>query len=84
MSEPYSYGVAITPSNTVDFTARGNTSDLLCDAIYIGGSGVVVVVFQDGTAVSFTCGSGQVLPVKAKRVNSTSTTATLMVALYDN
>lgn len=72
----YNKGVAITKSDTDNF------ADGLCDAIYVGGAGVVVVVFQDGSTASFTCIAGQVLPVRAKRVNSTNTTATLMIALY--
>lgn len=81
-NQGYKKAVSITPSDTVDFLAQG-TSDNLCSAIYVGGAGVVVVVFQDGSTASFTCIAGQVLPVKAKRVNSTSTTATLLIALYD-
>jgi diaminohydroxyphosphoribosylaminopyrimidine deaminase/5-amino-6-(5-phosphoribosylamino)uracil reductase len=46
------------------------------------GAGIVVVVFEDGTAVNFTAVAGQVLDLKCIRVNSTTTTATLMVALY--
>ena len=45
-------------------------------------TGIVVAVQEDGTAVSFTCAAGDILPIAAKRVNSTTTTATLMVALY--
>ena len=78
----YGKAVAITPSNTVNFLNEG-TANAVCSAIYVGGAGVVVVVFQDDSAISFTCIAGQILPVKAKRVNSTSTTASLLVALYD-
>jgi len=41
-----------------------------------------VAVLQDDSTVNFTCVAGQVLPIRAKRVNSTTTSATLMVALY--
>lgn len=77
----YTKAVAIVKSDTVDFVAEG-TRDNLCSAIFVGGAGIVAVVFQDGSVVNFTCVAGQVLPVAAKRVNSTNTTATLMVALY--
>lgn len=76
---PYAVAVAITKS---DSTNIAGPVGQLTDAIYVGGAGVVVVVMQDDSTVSFTCIAGQVLPVKAKRVNSTSTTASLMVALY--
>ncbi|CAB4187147.1 hypothetical protein UFOVP1601_51 [uncultured Caudovirales phage] len=71
----YNVSTAITKSDTVNF-------DRLTDAIFVGGAGIVVVVFEGGEAVNFTCVAGQILPVRAKRVNSTTTTATLMVALY--
>ena len=72
----YNKGVAITKSDSADF------SQGLCDAIYVGGAGIVVVVFEDGSTANFTAVAGQILPLRAKRVNSTTTTATLMVALY--
>lgn len=78
----YRKGVSITPSDTVDFVRQG-TSDNLTAGIYVGGAGIVQVVFQDGSVVPFTCVAGQILPVAAKRVNNTSTTATLMVALFN-
>ena len=67
---------SITKSDTVDFP------DGVCDAIYVGTAGVVVVVREDGTAVPFTAVAGGILPVKARRVNNTDTVPTLMVALY--
>lgn len=79
VDNPYARFVAITPSDSTNIQA---SNDFLTDAIYVGGAGVVVVVGQDDVAVSFTCVAGQVLKVRAKRVNSTSTTATLLVALY--
>jgi len=66
----------ITKSDTVNFT-RG-----ICDAIYVGGAGIVVAIQQDGTARSFTAVAGEILPIAAIRVNSATTSATLMVALY--
>jgi len=73
---PYNTSEPIVKSDTVNFV-RGP-----CDAIYVGGAGIVVVVWPNDRTEAFTCVAGQILPVKAKRVNSTTTTATLMVALY--
>lgn len=78
----YRKAVAITKSDTVNFPNQG-TSDNLTSAIYVGGAGIVQVVFQDGSTCDFTCVAGQILPVQAKRVNSAVTTATLMIALYN-
>ena len=67
---------AVTPSDTVDF-------DDLARALYIGGAGNVVAVRHDGTTVTFAgVQAGTVLPIAVRRVNSTSTTATSIVALY--
>lgn len=73
---PYARAAAISKSETVDIPTG------LTNAIYVGGAGIVAVVFQSGDEVQFTCTAGQILPVKAKRVGSTNTTATLMNALY--
>lgn len=64
-------------ANIEKFTQHGPT-----DAVYVGGAGVVAAVLPDDSVVNFTCVAGQVLPVTVKRVNSTNTTATLMVALW--
>ena len=77
---PCSQARAITKSDTVNFDENLNGG--LSDAIYVGGAGIVVAVFQDGSTANFTAVAGQVLPLRIKRVNSTTTTATLMVALY--
>jgi hypothetical protein len=75
----------ITKSDTLNFDGTPSTKPeraFACDAIFVGGAGVVVAVQQDGTIGAFTVVAGEMLPIKAIRVNSTDTTATLMVALY--
>lgn len=50
---------------------------------YVGGGGNIVLVGSDDVAVTFSAvPAGTILPCGAKRVNSTNTTATLIVALY--
>ena len=67
---------AITKSDTVDFP-------YLVRGIYVGGAGNVVAITEGGEAVTFSSvGAGSILPVKARRVNSTNTTATNMVGLF--
>jgi len=67
---------AVTPSDSTDLTT-------LARAIYVGGAGNVVAVQHDGTAVTFTAvPAGTVLPIAIRRINSTSTTATAIVALH--
>jgi hypothetical protein len=73
----YPRAVAITPSDTVDFVEG------VCDAIYVGSGGAVVVVLDNTATISFAgVPTGTVLPIRARRVNSTSTAASSLVALY--
>lgn len=80
-NQRYNKAVVISKSDTVNFTPQG-TGRLLCDAVYVGGAGIVAAIFEDGTEVDFTAVAGEILPIAIKRVNNTNTTATLMVALY--
>lgn len=77
---------AITPSDTVNFDGSTGIGPTVatCDAIFVGGAGVVVAVQSNGRAVAFTAAVGEILPLQAIRVNSTSTAATLLVALFQN
>lgn len=77
-SAPFVSAAAVTPSDSADLPG-GMTRGL-----YIGGSGnAVLILANDSAAVTFTgLVAGSVLMVRAKRVKSTSTTATSIVALY--
>jgi hypothetical protein len=84
----YNRGVAITASDTVNFdgstySASPSTKAIPAEAIYCGGAGVVVAVFPNGSTADFTVTTGQKLAYTTIRVNSTSTTASGMVALYE-
>lgn len=82
----YTYAAAIVKSDTVDQPQVGSNVAAggvpIFDAIYVGGAGIVVVALIDNTTQQFTCVAGQVLPIKGRRVNNTTTSATLMLALY--
>jgi len=73
--DPYNVWVSVNASDTVDLPA-------LTDAVWAGGNGVIVAVSQDNTAVSFHCKTGDMIPIKVKRINATGTTLTNVVALY--
>ncbi len=77
----YNQFQAITKSDTVNIEQYVDAGRLT-DAVYVGGAGIVVAVSQDGKTANFTAVAGEILPIAVKRVNSTTTTATLMVALY--
>lgn len=70
------FAVAVTKSDSVNLTYAFR-------ALWIGSGGDVVVVMQDGSAITFkNCADGSMLPVRGIRVNSTGTTASDIVALY--
>lgn len=76
MLQSYNIWAAITPSDTVDITRPTN-------AILIGGTGDVAAVMQNGSVVTLkTLPAGACVPIACRRVNATGTTATNLVALY--
>ncbi len=67
---------AVTPSDTI--AIKGGPAR----SLYVGGAGNLVANNENGVAVTFTAvPAGSVLPIATTRVNSTSTTATAIVAL---
>lgn len=71
---------AVTASDNADLTPG-------CRGLHVGGAGDVAGVLVDAaggsSAVTFKgCTAGQVLPYAFRRVYSTNTTATNLVALY--
>ena len=68
--------VAVTPSDSTNLSFDTR-------AIYVGTSGNVVAVFCDDSTVTFAnVPAGTILPIIVKRINSTSTTASNIVAIY--
>ena len=66
---------AITTSDSANFTTNARS-------IYVGGAGDVTIVTPANTVVTFKAVPvGSILPVQAKRVNATATTATSLVGL---
>ncbi len=75
-TQAYGFTATITKSDTVNLPYG------IADAVYVGGAGDIVVVYQNGFTDTITCVAGAVVPIRAKRINSTSTTATDLHALY--
>lgn len=72
---PAAHAEAVTPHDSTNL-------DREMEGLYIGGAGDVVVVMPDDSAITFAgVPAGTILPVRAKRVNATNTTATNIVAL---
>ena len=79
-TRPSGYFAAITPSDSADLPLYWNEWPR---GLYVGGDGNVSAVRVDGVAVTFAgAKAGTVIPISVKRINSTSTTATNLVALY--
>jgi len=80
VSENYGSYFAITKSDTV------NIPQGITDAIYVGAAGatgtLVAVMETDVTATFVGLAAGTVLKIRAKRVNSGTTTTSSMIALY--
>jgi hypothetical protein len=77
VSAPARYTVAVTPSDTTDLTD-------LPKAIYVGGGGdIALMAAADNTARIFKAAqAGSILPIRARRILVTGTTATNLIALY--
>lgn len=71
---PYIGAFAITP-------ADATTISRMTRAVYVGGAGTLAVLMADGSAANFTCVAGALLPIRVTQVQSTGTTATLIVGL---
>lgn len=51
--------------------------------IWVGGAGDMAVTFEDGTTATLSgIAAGSLIPVQCTQVNTSGTTATLMVALF--
>lgn len=73
---PASGGFAVTPSDATVFSQPTR-------AIYVGGAGAVAVRLLDGTTLTFSAVPvGTMLHIRADKVLSTGTTATLILGLY--
>lgn len=74
---PARHAFAVTPSDSADLTPRFATKGL-----FVGGAGNLNIDTMDGKTVLMTgIPAGAFVPVQVKRVRSTSTTATNIVAL---
>ena len=74
-TSPATIAEAVTPSDSTDLT---NVSR----ALWVGGAGNISVIMANGSTVLFSgIAAGTMLPLRVSRVRSTSTTATLIVAI---
>lgn len=75
-ASPYRRGFAITPHDTNELTA-------VTRAIHVGGAGNIALTTVGGDSFTLTgLAAGDWVPVQAKIVKSTGTTATSLIGLY--
>lgn len=56
---------------------------VLAAAIYVGGTGNVALVTENGVAVVWpSCPAGMLIPCRCRRINATGTTASGLVAVF--
>jgi hypothetical protein len=78
ITDPASVGVAVTPSDTVNISA----DSMRCRGIYVGTGGSLSILMDNGSVTFANVPTGSLLPIRTRRVNSTGTTATDLVALF--
>lgn len=76
LQQPFKRAAAVTPNDNTDLAHEAH-------ALFIGGAGNAVVITSGGDTVTFNgLTAGSTLLVRCKRVKSTSTTATNILALW--
>lgn len=81
---------AVTPSNSKDLTdATGDAMSFYARSLYVGATGDLKVIMaaskDDAVTVTYVgVPAGALLPIQVRRVLSTGTTATSIVALFDD
>lgn len=76
--DPSRRALVVTPADGADLV-----TDSCTRAVWVGGAGNLNVDMANGNTVLFSgIPAGTFLPIQVKRIRSTSTTATLIVALF--
>lgn len=75
-SQGYSDVVPVTPSDSADLARCP------CLAIQAGGAGNIVMVTYEGNTRTIAVPANVIIPLKVRRILSTSTTATGILAYY--
>lgn len=79
VNSTYNTARPVTKSDTVEVQ---QVNGHYPTALWVGGAGIVRAIMEDNTDAQFTCVAGTIIPISFKQVMSTTTSATLMVALY--
>lgn len=81
---PAQRSLAVTPNDGADLVTPANVGDKRCRGLYVGAAGsLVVTLWSDTASVTLVAvPAGTLLPLQARRVHATGTTAASIVALY--
>lgn len=80
---PSNPGAMFSASKLTTVTTSDSTALVGVRGLWVGGAGIINVLAQGDTSpVQLTVPAGTLLPIFATKVYATSTTATLIVALY--
>ena len=82
---PLASDPGIGPARKAAAVTKSDATIVNCRGLYVGGAGDVAVLMADdpSTAVTFSSvPAGTLLPIACKKIMSTNTTATNMVALF--
>lgn len=78
MIDPARNAFVVTPADGADLVGNSCTR-----GVWVGGAGNLNVDMANGSTVLFSgIPAGTFIPIQVKRIRSTSTTATLIVALF--
>lgn len=82
-ANPAIEAAAVTPNDSVDLpsVSIGNETFASCNALMIATAGNIQLTTENGTTVTLAVPAG-LLPIRARRIFSTSTTVTGISALY--
>ena len=73
----------ITPSDSDDFETQYDAAHKCCRGIYVGKGGEIVIVTPYGTtATLYGAQAGSTIPIQARQVKETNTTAQNLIALF--
>lgn len=76
LTSPCEHAAAVTPNDSTDLATSSR-------GVYVGGTGTLKVTLVSGDVVTFTgLAAGIIHPIRAKRIWSTGTSATSIIAVW--
>ena len=80
--QPVESALAVSPNDSTDLVPPSGDPKKATRAIVVTGAGTVAVAMADGTTATVQVAAGILMPIAVKRIYSTGTTASGIVAFY--